>query len=134
MLTIIAGSRSAREYHVIKALEECPWIEKITSVISGTAHGADRWGEKYAKNKGIEVIKFPAEWDMYGMSAGPRRNKEMAQNADSLIAIYDGFSRGTGSMLGYAKDFGLKTLIYFFNEERFESRDYTKKSIQYSLI
>ena len=88
-LCIIAGSRGARESDVVYALTHCPWIDEVTSVMSGTAHGADRFGEKYAESKGINVIRFPAEWDIYGMGAGPRRNKEMAQNADCLVAIWD---------------------------------------------
>ena len=76
MLLVIAGSREAREHHVREAIYRCPWKDKITKVISGTAHGADKYGEKYAKENGIEIIRFPADWDQYGMSAGPRRNKE----------------------------------------------------------
>ena len=120
MLLVIAGSRTARESHVRQALMRCPWKNKITKVISGTAHGADKFGEKYAIENGIEVIKFPADWDQYGMSAGPRRNKEMAQNADALLAIWDGSSRGTESMISYARKNGLKTMIYYFQENRIE--------------
>tara|TARA_Y100000114_G_scaffold153204_1_gene172755 strand:- start:549 stop:953 length:405 start_codon:yes stop_codon:yes gene_type:complete len=120
MLLVIAGSREAREHHVREAIYRCPWKNKITKVISGTAHGADKYGEKYAKENDIEIIRFPADWDQYGMSAGPRRNKEMAQNADALLAIWNGSSRGTESMLFYARKYGLKTMIYFYNQNRIE--------------
>tara|TARA_X000000950_G_scaffold272857_1_gene355966 strand:- start:1885 stop:2322 length:438 start_codon:yes stop_codon:yes gene_type:complete len=137
MLTIIAGSRSAKRHHVIDGISKCPWADQITKVISGTAWGADRWGETYAESQGIEVIRFPAEWDIYGMSAGPRRNKEMAENADSLIAIYDGTSRGTASMLRYAQQYGLKSFVYYFAEGRSEVKDFVRKPVQsdmFSLI
>ena len=120
MLLVIAGSRNAKESHVRQALMRCPWIKEITKVISGTAYGADKFGEKYARENNLEVIKFPADWDQYGMSAGPRRNKEMAENADALLAVWDGVSSGTQSMLSYAKRYGLKTMIYYFQENRIE--------------
>jgi hypothetical protein len=127
MLCIIAGSRSVMESDVLFAIDHCPWKESISSVVSGTAAGSDRYGERWAKREGLEVIKFPAEWDKYGMSSGPRRNKEMAQNADALVAIWDGASRGTMSMIQYAKKMGLKVMIYFYNEKRFE---YFERSTQ----
>ena len=120
MLLVIAGSRTAKESHVRQALMRCPWIKEITKVISGTAYGADKFGEKYARENNLEVIKFPADWDQYGMSAGPRRNKEMAENADALLAVWDGASRGTQSMLSYAKRYGLKTMIYYYKDNRVE--------------
>ena len=120
MLLVIAGSRTAKESHVRQALMRCPWIKDITRVISGTAHGADKFGEKFAKENNIEVIRFPADWDQYGMSAGPRRNREMAENADALLAIWDGVSKGTYSILNYAKKYGLKIMIYYYRDNRIE--------------
>ena len=134
MLTIIAGSRNARERDVIYGIESCPWSDQITKVISGTAWGADKWGESYAERKGLEVLKFPAEWDIYGMSAGPRRNKEMAENSDSLIAIWDGYSRGTSTMLNYANKYNLRTFVYYYNENRFEERNSPRRNIQFQLF
>lgn len=134
MLTIIAGSRDAREHHVIRAINECPWKEEITQVISGTARGSDRYGEKWARRSNIPVLKMPAEWDMYGLSSGPRRNKEMAENADCLIAIWNGSSSGTANMIAQAKRFCLRTMIYFYPEDRIEFPEYKKDTVQYSLF
>ena len=130
MLTIIAGSRNARERDVLYALSQCSWRDQISSVISGKAHGADTYGEKYAEAHGIDVIKFPAEWDIYGLSAGPRRNKEMAENADALIAVWDGSSRGTKSMLQYAQHYELRTMIYYYKENTIEYPVHKKTVIQ----
>ena len=49
-----------------------------------------------------------AEWIKYGRAAGPRRNKQMAEYADALLAYWDGKSRGTKNMIELAKDKGLK--------------------------
>lgn len=112
MLTVIAGSRTVRESDVYEALNQCPWVDEISCVISGTAYGADRVGEKWAAQRDIGILKFPAEWDKYGMSAGPRRNREMAENADALVAVWDGVSRGTQSMIQAARKCNLRTMIY----------------------
>lgn len=132
MLCIIAGSRSVMESDVYFAIENCPWKSEISSVVSGTAAGTDRYGERWAEREGLEVIRFPAEWDKYGMSAGPRRNKEMAENADALVAIWDGVSTGTMSMINYARKMGLRVMIYFYNEKRFEFLGHSSQ--QMSLI
>ena len=41
-----------------------------------------------------------------------KRNREMAQYADALIAIWDGDSRGTGSMIKLAQQHGLKVYVF----------------------
>lgn len=134
MLTIIAGSRMAREQHVLYALQKCPWTDQITKVISGTARGSDRFGEMWAKRNGVEVLRMPAEWDMYGLAAGPRRNNEMAQNADSLIAVWDGVSAGTRNMISCAKKYGLKIMIYYYLEQRIENNLFFSEPEQYSFF
>lgn len=131
MLCIISGSRGARESDVVFAINFCPWKKDIKKVVSGTAYGADKFGEKWAEREGLEVIRFPAEWASYGLSAGPRRNKEMSDNADCLIAIWNGTSSGTMSMINYSKKRGLRTMIYFYNEDRFE---FYNKSEQLCLL
>lgn len=68
-------------------------------------------GEGWAKRKGIPVKRFPADWNQYGRRAGPLRNREMARYADALIAIWDGKSRGTRSMIDEALREGLEVYV-----------------------
>jgi len=110
MKTIIAGSRGINDIRIIRsAVEESGFI--ITEVISGTARGVDRLGEVYAKEEDIPIVRFPADWDRYGRGAGPRRNAQMAEYGDALIAIWDGESRGTKSMIDLAKKAGLRVHV-----------------------
>ena len=132
MLCIIAGSRDAMEPDVIYALDHCPWRDSIKSVMSGTSWGADRHGERWAKSRGLEVVRFPAEWDQYGMSAGPRRNKEMAENADCLVAVWNGYSCGTKSMIDSARKKSVKTMIYYYSENRISFPE--EEEVQLSLF
>jgi len=72
----------------------------VTEVISGGARGIDQAGEEWAYWSGERPVKkFPADWDKHGKSAGYIRNKEMAEYADELLAIWDGHSKGTLNMI-----------------------------------
>ena len=106
MRTIIAGSRSVHDLNeVLIAVLEAPWVP--TSVVSGTARGADRLGEQFAHDFSLPVTRFPADWSAHGKRAGFLRNKEMAEHADALVALWDGHSRGTKSMIDIAAAKGL---------------------------
>lgn len=111
MRIIIAGSRTVTETQLRKALEWCPWIDFVSCVISGGAKGADQFGERWANETGLEVKQFLADWDKFGRRAGPLRNKVMADHAHGLLAVWDGSSRGTASMIELAKAAGLRIYI-----------------------
>ena len=101
MRVIIAGSRDVIEYQkMIKAILESG-IE-VTTVVSGGARGVDRLGERYAREMSLDLEIFKANWDTHGKRAGYLRNVEMAKNADALIAIWDGKSKGTKHMIDIA--------------------------------
>lgn len=101
MKVIIAGSRTVNDYfEIVKALTFAGYtVENVTEVVSGTARGVDQLGELLAQRNNIPVKKFPANWDKYGKSAGYRRNADMAKYADSLVAVWDGESKGTKHMI-----------------------------------
>ena len=112
MKVIIAGGRNFRDYNKLR--ESCDNIlvnQKELEIVSGTAAGADTLGERYAQEKGYEVKKFPAQWDLYGKSAGYKRNQQMAEYADGLIAFWDGKSKGTKHMIDIANKMGLKVRV-----------------------
>lgn len=109
MRVIIAGSRDFDNYDVLlEAIKEAQF--DITVVVSGGAKGADALGERYAVEGNKPLAIYKADWKAHGRGAGPVRNKKMAENADALIAIWDGASRGTGHMIKTATDKGL--LVY----------------------
>lgn len=98
MKVIIAGSRSIRALGFVeRAVRESGFA--ITEVVCGGARGADELGKRWAADRGIPVSLFPADWDQYGRKAGHIRNFAMGEYADALVAIWDGRSRGTKSMI-----------------------------------
>lgn len=100
---IIAGSRGFNNYKLL--CEQCNKYlrdKRITHniiIVSGGARGADKLGEKYAQDEGFSLEIYLAQWDKYGKRAGFRRNEQMAEVADALIAFWDGKSHGTKHMI-----------------------------------
>lgn len=110
---IIAGGRDFKDYELLEQTMDhlLSNVHEEIVVVCGMASGADTLGERYAKSKGYEVHYYPANWEKYGRAAGPRRNEQMAQNADALVAFWNGSSRGTKSMIDLAYRYGLKVRI-----------------------
>lgn len=115
---IIAGGRDFTDYHKLKTYMNCllQLLDKSqVEIISGGAKGADSLGERYAREFGYKLKRFPADWNKYGKAAGPIRNKEMALYAAEakgvLVAFWDGSSRGTYDMITRAEEYGLEVYI-----------------------
>lgn len=112
MKTIIAGSRNIECFWVLEeAIEQSGF--KITEVVSGCAKGVDRMGEVWAGYGGIPVKRFQPDWSK-GKGAGLKRNIEMAEYAEALIAVWDGVSRGTKHMIDVAKQRSLQVFVFTY--------------------
>ncbi len=114
---IVAGCRDFSDYEGLEKYLDYVFkdIDKSElEIVCGCARGADKLGSKYAENRGIKVSMFPADWDNYGKSAGYRRNAEMANYSDALVAFWDGKSKGTKHMIDLAKTKKLKIRIKYF--------------------
>jgi len=111
MKTIIAGSRDITSMTELReAIRTAPF--PVTSVVCGMARGADMLGHRYAQEEKLPVYPFPADWNTYGKRAGYLRNAEMAENAEALIALWDGKSKGTKHMIDIATAKGLKVHVH----------------------
>lgn len=115
MHIIIAGCRDFNDYSVVEK-EVMDFIGKVIGkteieIISGGATGADTLGERFAKEHNLSLKIVPADWKTYGRSAGPRRNEQMARMAGTLVAFWDGKSRGTKNMVDTAKKLGLRVKV-----------------------
>lgn len=117
MKICIAGGRDFDDYDVLAKVVDHV-IEEIPPpiiIISGKAKGADTLGERYAKEHGFDVLLFPADWKQHGKGAGPIRNAKMAEEADMLIAFWDGSSRGTRNMIGQMQKRGKPYNVFDYN-------------------
>lgn len=108
---VVAGGRTyTNTGMVFICLEKI--VQKGDVIISGHAKGVDMMGELYAQKNNLACEIFPAEWDKYGRSAGPRRNEKMAQVADKVVVFWDFKSRGTKNMVEMAKKYKKELFIF----------------------
>lgn len=111
MRTIIAGSRSISDYSLVEeAVGESGF--GVTVVISGTAAGVDRLGERFARERNIPLVRMPPNGHPLW------RNTRMAECADALIAVWDGTSRGTADMIAKANRRGLAVYVKAASPQR----------------
>lgn len=101
MKVIVAGPRDFNNHAVVFAILEY-YLSNVPDleIVVGKARGVDTIAEQWARLKGIPVHEFPADWNKYGNSAGPIRNRQMGDFADYLIA-FDWGSKGTTDMINY---------------------------------
>lgn len=108
---IVAGGRNFTDYTLMEKNLDAALVNRLPHVviIHGDCKGADRLSEIYAKARGLQYERVPAEWDKYGDSAGPKRNEEMARDkqADACVVFWDGKSRGSWNMIKMAKKYKL---------------------------
>lgn len=120
MKVVIAGSRAFYDYTKLKKV--CDHLlqnfkKEDLEIVSGGARGADKLGETYAKERGISLSVFPADWDKYGKRAGFIRNEQMAKYGDILIAFWDGKSSGTKNMILLGRKYKMIVKICKYLEE-----------------
>ena len=122
---IIAGGRdfddffSADEF-IKKIFKEKGIVKKRDVVIiSGGARGADKIAEDFSKKYELKNIIMNANWDLNGKAAGHIRNKEMASKSlefeeRTLIAFWDGKSKGTKNMIENANKMKIDVKILYY--------------------
>lgn len=104
---VVAGSRDFNNYDMLcSALDEVIGelkAEYNVTIVSGTANGADKLGEKYAEKHGLKIERHPANWGRYGRGAGPIRNAEMVKASDGVVVFWNGESTGAKNIIDCAK-------------------------------
>ena len=101
MKVLVCGSRDWSDWDTVwRILDEI----QPSLVIEGCARGADRLAETWAKERGVPIAHYPADWMRLGKSAGPRRNEYMlAYSRPDLVVAFSLGTRGTADMIRRAK-------------------------------
>jgi hypothetical protein len=103
---IIAGSRDFTDYELLsRKLDHILSLKSDIVIISGMARGTDLLAVKYASERGLKVMKFPADWDKHGKKAGYIRNIEMLKCCDAVVCFRIGQSLGTSHMIEIANEY-----------------------------
>jgi hypothetical protein len=101
---VIGGYRNFNDYEIFKDFVDlCIRDKTEITILSGHCKGTDLMAERYAKEKGFALEIHPADWKKYGKAAGPIRNRQMVENADTVIAFASETATGTKNLIQNAK-------------------------------
>lgn len=115
---IVAGGRDFEDYDYLSTtLDELFNDTRLfrnkeeIKIVSGMAKGADMLAIRYADERRMTKILFPANWKLYPRSAGFLRNEDMLSVATHLIAFWDGNSHGTQHIIEEARKKGISVWV-----------------------
>jgi predicted Rossmann fold nucleotide-binding protein DprA/Smf involved in DNA uptake len=113
----VCGSRSITDadwvnYHLDKWESQ----EDVDCVLSGGAKGVDTLVEKWCEGNKVPHILFKPyhlidTTQPYKKKFFFVRNKQIIDNADEMLILWDGVSGGTGWCINYAKERGKKLTV-----------------------
>jgi len=117
---IIAGSRTITDYNeLISALRNATAENffqpaNTIEIVSGGAKGVDMLARKYALESDYKLTEMKPEYKGKNDRGAPlRRNKDIANYGDLLLAIWDGKSTGTKDIIEYTKKLGKPVYIHY---------------------
>ena len=111
MKIAIVGSREPGNINFAKELEKRINIQSGDTIISGGAKGIDSLAAEYATAHGFELVEIRPNYAKNGRGATFIRNREIVDNADIIVAFWNGTSKGTKYTIDYADKKGITTLI-----------------------
>ena len=107
MKVAVIGSRGIENINLGDYLPE-----GTTEIVSGGARGVDTCARTYAKKKGIPLTEFLPDYENFGRGAPLRRNIEIIDYADCVLAFWDGKSRGTQFVIENCRKRNKKVVVY----------------------
>ncbi len=110
MKIAVVGSRSIS----VGNLSE--YVLGASEIVSGGAVGVDRCAAEYAKERGLKLTEFIPDYSKYGRAAPIVRNKQIVDYADKVIVFWDGSSKGSLSVIEYAKKQGKSCDVVLCNK------------------
>ena len=87
-----------------------------TEIISGGAKGVDACARDYAIAHNIKLTEFLPEYDKYGKNAPLKRNLTIIENADVVLAFWNGKSRGTKFVIEKCRKLGKEIRVKIIAE------------------
>jgi hypothetical protein len=112
---LICGSRDWKSYNTIAT--QLNSLQAGDTIVHGNCRGADRIAGELAKERGLVVKQYPANWNKNGQAAGPIRNSLMLKDNPDIAEVWcfhDSFvtSRGSRDMVKKAEKKGIPIKYY----------------------
>ena len=83
-----------------------------TEIVSGGARGIDTCAREYANAHEIKLTEFLPDYQTYGRRAPLKRNIQIIEYADVVLAFWDGVSGGTGFVITNCRKMNVPVKIY----------------------
>lgn len=93
MKVAVIGTRNAPADIGVKILQNLP--PNATEIVSGGARGVDSAAKELAQSLSLPLRLFLPDYKRYGRNAAIKRNIEIIEYADEVLAFWDGVSKGT---------------------------------------
>lgn len=108
----VVGSRTFKDTALVEAelKRSMAILGPELTIVTGGAAGADRLAEQWARREGLPVVVHYANWDR-GPIAGPERNSLIVNDAEAMLAFWDGQSAGTRDSIRKARAKGIPVRI-----------------------
>ena len=90
--------------------------EGVTEIVSGGAKGIDTCAREYALANNLKLTEFLPEYDLYKRAAPLKRNIQIIDYSDQVIAFWDGKSRGTKFVIDKCRKKGKPLTVFMENE------------------
>ncbi len=89
---------------------------ETTEIVSGGAKGIDACAREYAQQQGLKLTEYLPDYSRYGRAAPLKRNITIIENADLVLAFWDGTSRGTKYVIDNCKKRNIPVKIHILSE------------------
>ena len=80
--------------------------EGTDEIVSGGAKGIDTCAAEFAHENNIKLTEFLPDYKRFGRGAPLKRNITIIEYADTVLAFWDGKSKGTAFVIDSAKKLG----------------------------
>ncbi len=81
-------------------------------IVSGGARGIDSCAAKYAKQHNMKITEFLPNYQVFGKKAPIVRNEQIVDYSDMVVALWDGVSKGTKSVIDMCQRKGKRCDIF----------------------
>jgi len=116
LTVVVTGDRGSAVIFDEWLRHEFRSLPKYSIIVHGGCRGVDTYAGKVAKEMGIHVKVYEANWTEYFTAAGPLRNKEIldSEPVDIVFAFHPDItlSKGTAHMMSIAYARGIKVVLF----------------------
>lgn len=111
MRILVCGGRDFwQRERLYEVLDDLTLGQEDVVIISGCAKGADTLAIDWAEEAGVDLLKFPADWEKYGRGAGHVRNQQMLDEGRPDIVVAFPGGKGTANMIERSRKAGVEVI------------------------